>query len=471
MASPGHKIFVVEDDEHIRLLVETLLKGAGYAVVATGQPAEAHETARREAPDLVLCDIAMPVQDGYGVLRQLQADPETARIPVVFLTAHREFSERVRAFRFGVVDYVTKPFTRDMLLKKIEKVLEGLHHRPGVEGGTGEASVQTLMEEVKREGRSGILTVEDGGGEARAVFRGGELVEGVLSPVSESALARFQELDHDREAIVAHDPPRLPGGASGLPELQALPEALRTVLVVDDNPLFRAFLRDVLSRRGFTVHEAGDGEQALKTALDKRPWLILTDVSMPGVDGIEFCRRVRNHSLIRHTPLIFLSGWDDYKDRYRGLEAGADEYLSKETPVRELMIRIQLVLKRYSDLGGRAFKGPGMEGRLEIIGVPGLLQMCAQGRFTGVLSVGSAGRPAVVRFRDGEIVSAAAGGPTGADAIYELLSWSEGSFSFAPGEVEGTPLQPALAELLLEGCRRLDERRRSVAANPGREGA
>ena len=270
----------------------------------------------------------------------------------------------------------------------------------------------------------------------------------------------FQELDHDRESIVAHDPPRLPGSASALEELQALPDALRTVLVVDDNPIFRTFLHDVLGRRGFTVYEAGDGEEALRTALEQRPWLILTDVSMPGVDGIEFCRRVRRHSLIRHTPLIFLSGWDDYKDRYRGLEAGADEYLSKETPVRELMIRIQLVLKRYSDIGGRGFKGPGMEGRLEIIGMPGLLQMCGLGRLTGVLSVGSGGRPAVVRFREGEVVSAAAGGPTAADAIYELLSWTEGNFSFAPGEVEGDPLQPALTELLLEGCRRLDERQR-----------
>jgi DNA-binding response OmpR family regulator len=467
MASTPRKIFVVEDDEHIRLLVETLLKGAGYQIVCTGQPQEALEIARRESPDLVLCDIAMPVLDGYGVLRELQGDPETARIPVVFLTAHREFSERVRAFRFGVVDYVTKPFTKDILLKKIEKVLEGLHHRPGFEAGTGEQSVQGLMDEVRREGRSGVLTVKAAEGESRVVFKAGEMVEGSIPRVSEGAQVRFQELDHDRESIVAHDPPRLPGSASALEELQALPDALRTVLVVDDNPIFRTFLHDVLGRRNFTVYEAGDGEEALRTALSKRPWLILTDVSMPGVDGIEFCRRVRSHSLIRHTPLIFLSGWDDYKDRYRGLEAGADEYLSKETPVRELMIRIQLVLKRYSDIGGRGFKGPGMEGRLEIIGMPGLLQMCGLGRLTGVLSVGAGGRPAVVRFRDGEIVSAAAGGPTGADAIYELLSWTDGSFSFAPGEVEGEPIQPALTELLLEGCRRLDDRQRALAAERG----
>lgn len=458
---------MVEDDEHIRLLVDTLLKGAGYEVFSTSQPTDALEIARHKTPDLVLCDIAMPVLDGYGVLRDLQSDPETARIPVVFLTAHREFSERVRAFRFGVVDYVTKPFTKDILLKKIEKVLEGLHHRPGFEGGTGEESVQGLVEEVRREGRSGVLTVKGAEGESRAVFRGGEVVEGAIPPVSDGAQARFQELDHDREAIVAHDPPRLPGSASALEEMQALPDALRTVLVVDDNPIFRTFLRDVLGRRGFTVHEAGDGEEALRIALERRPWLILTDVSMPGVDGIEFCRRVRTHSLIRHTPLIFLSGWDDYKDRYRGLEAGADEYLSKETPVRELMIRIQLVLKRYSDIGRGGFKGPGMEGRLEIIGMPGLLQMCALGRLTGVLSVGSGGRPAVVRFREGTIISAAAGGPTGPDAVYELLSWTEGSFSFAPGDEEGEPMQPALTELLLEGCRRLDEHQRVANAARG----
>ena len=198
-------------------------------------------------------------------------------------------------------------------------------------------------------------------------------------------------------------------------------------------------------------------------------WLILTDVSMPGVDGIELCRRVRRHSLIRHTPLIFLSGWDDYKDRYRGFEAGADEYLSKETPVRELMIRIQLVLRRYSAIGERGVKGPAMEGRLEIIGMPGLLQMCGLGRLTGVLSVGTAGRPAVVSFREGEVIAATAGGPTGADAIYELLSWAEGNFSFAPGEVEGDPMQPALTELLLEGCRRLDERQRAAPAEGERD--
>ena len=94
--SDGRKIVVIEDDEAIRGLVTTFLKTGGHTVVATGDPLGAKELVRQEAPDLVLCDIAMPELDGYGVLRALQTDPETARYPVVFLTAHREFTERGR---------------------------------------------------------------------------------------------------------------------------------------------------------------------------------------------------------------------------------------------------------------------------------------------------------------------------------------------------------------------------------------
>src|SRR5439155_5640863 len=143
--------------------------------------------------------------------------------------------------------------------------------------------------------------------------------------------------------------------------------------------------RGLLQGQGFTVYEAGNGRDALALALDKRPWLILTDIRMPGDDGFEFCRRVRTHSLIRQTPLLFLSGWDDYKARYQGLELGADDFVSKETPVRELLIRIQLTLKRYMSLGRHGARGAGMEGQLEVMGTPGVLQVCHLTRLTGVL--------------------------------------------------------------------------------------
>jgi len=464
------KILVVEDDPPIRLLVESILRSAGYSVVSTGEPTRALELARPDPPDLVLCDIAMPGLDGYGVLKALQSDPSTARCPVVFVTAHKDFGERVRAFRFGVVDYVTKPFTREILLRKVERVLGGRHERSGVREEGGEA-VPGLLEQVRRESRSGVLTVTHEGGEGRALIQDGRVLESTLpAETGPDARAHFQELDLEREQIAAHNPLRLPGDPTSLPELDSLPEALRTVLVVDDNRIFRTFLKDALTRRGFTVHEAGNGEEGLRVALEKRPWLVLTDVAMPGVDGIEFCRRLRGHSLLRHTPLIFLSGWDEYRDRSRGLEAGADEYLSKDTPVRELLIRIQIVLKRYSDLGPAAGRGPGMEGRLEVIGTPGLLQMCHLSRLTGLLTVGSEERKLEVSFRDGEIVGARAGALAGPDAVFEFVSCSEGHFSFAPGDPgPGQPLGQTFSQVLLEGCRRLDEKRRDRAA-PERPG-
>lgn len=262
-----------------------------------------------------------------------------------------------------------------------------------------------------------------------------------------------------------YDPPALPSSASALPTFDDIPEVLRQVLVVDDNEVFRAFLRGLLQGQGFTVYEANNGVDALTIALDKRPWLILTDIRMPGADGFEFCRRVRSHSLIRQTPLLFLSGWDDYKSRYFGLELGADDFVSKETPVRELLIRIQLTLKRYMVLGRRGSSGSGMEGQLEVMGAPGVLQVCHLTRLTGVLVVEAGPRRMTIRFREGEIIGASGEGREGADAIYALLAWEEGRFHFVPGDPgEGPRLGPSFGELVLEGCRRLDEAQRAAAA-------
>jgi DNA-binding response OmpR family regulator len=186
---------------------------------------------------------------------------------------------------------------------------------------------------------------------------------------------------------------------------------------------------------------------------------------MPGIDGFEFCRRVRSHSLIRQTPLLFLSGWDDYKQRYEGLELGADDFLSKETPIRELLLRIQLLMRRYADLGVRARQGAGMEGQIEVVGAPGILQVCHLTRLTGTLSAVDADRRANVRFRDGEIVDAQCEETWGEDAVFAFLAWAQGRFHFHPGDPgEGVPLGESFSQMILEGCRRLDEMRGGTAS-------
>jgi hypothetical protein len=108
-----------------------------------------------------------------------------------------------------------------------------------------------------------------------------------------------------------------------------------------------------------------------------------------------------------------------------------------------------------------------MEGRIEVVGAPGLLQMCHLGRLTGVCSIGSGENKAELRFRLGELVGASVGELSGETVVYEVLEWSEGHFSFAPGDPgPGAPLGSGLSQLLLEGCRRLDEKLRAAASEP-----
>jgi DNA-binding response OmpR family regulator len=405
-------IAVVEDDRQSLDELHRLLGGAGYRVVSTDDARGALQLARDESPALLLVDADMAGMDGYAVLKAIQEDPVTAECPVVFLGANQDFGERVRAFRHGVADYLTRPIAPEVLLRKVEKALEA---------------------RAPRAGAPAAPTVTEVGPHAEIV-----------------------------------DPPRLPASPTAMPRLEDIPAVLRSVLVVEDNAVFRTFLRTLLTAQGFTVHEASDGDEGLRLALEHRPWLILTDVRMPDEDdGFEFCRKVRSHSLIRQTPLLFLSGWDDYKARYQGLELGADDFVSKQTPARELLIRIQVILKRYVDMGARERSGPGMQGELNVMGAPGVLQVCHLTRLTGTLTVKVGGRRMAVRFREGEIVGAEGEGRSGEAAVFALLAWEEGTFKFAPGDPGGgAPLGTSFNQLLLEGCRQLDEQRRADSQKP-----
>jgi CheY-like chemotaxis protein len=262
---------------------------------------------------------------------------------------------------------------------------------------------------------------------------------------------------------------RAPYAEEDMPDFNTVPPQFRTALIADEDEAFRKYLAMPLAAQGFTVHEAADGSAAWLLAVQNRPWLILADVSMPEVDGFEFCRRVRSHPLLSHTPLLFISGSDKYKERYRALQIGADDFLSKQMPIRELLMRIQLLLTKYSDLGEQKETGVeeaagAFQGRIEVFGAPALLQMCAQGGLSGLLTAfaeDESNTASVMGFREGEIISATTGTVSGVEAVYAYLAWQKGSFKFTPGDPgQGEPLAQSVEHLLLEGCRLLDESQR-----------
>lgn len=116
------------------------------------------------------------------------------------------------------------------------------------------------------------------------------------------------------------------------------------VLVVDDEPGVRASLVRALGLEGFEVTEAGDGEEALERVLEQPHDVVVLDVAMPGIDGLEVCRRLRRSG--ERVAVLMLTARDAVDDRVAGLEAGADDYLVKPFALKELIARIRALLRR-----------------------------------------------------------------------------------------------------------------------------
>jgi DNA-binding response OmpR family regulator len=117
-----------------------------------------------------------------------------------------------------------------------------------------------------------------------------------------------------------------------------------TILVVDDTPETLGFLTDTLDDAGFTVLIATDGESALALVDQITPDLVLMDALMPGMDGFETCRRLKNEKLLSHVPVIFMTGLSETEHVVQGLAAGGVDYVTKPIIVEELLARIRVHL-------------------------------------------------------------------------------------------------------------------------------
>jgi two-component system alkaline phosphatase synthesis response regulator PhoP len=116
-----------------------------------------------------------------------------------------------------------------------------------------------------------------------------------------------------------------------------------TILVVDDEPEIVRVVRDYLEHSGFTVHVAADGPAALRAARAQRPDLVVLDLGLPGLDGLDVTRALRREGQL---PIIMLTARADESDKLVGLELGADDYLTKPFSPKELVARVRAVLRR-----------------------------------------------------------------------------------------------------------------------------
>jgi two-component system alkaline phosphatase synthesis response regulator PhoP len=118
---------------------------------------------------------------------------------------------------------------------------------------------------------------------------------------------------------------------------------MKTILVVDDEPGIASLVRDYLEHAGFGLLVAGDGRNALALARSRRPDLVVLDLGLPGLDGLDVARALRRDSDV---PILMLTARTDEADRVAGLELGADDYVSKPFSPREIVARVRAILRR-----------------------------------------------------------------------------------------------------------------------------
>ena len=119
---------------------------------------------------------------------------------------------------------------------------------------------------------------------------------------------------------------------------------MEKVLVVDDEPSIVTLLRFNLEKAGYIVITADDGKTGLKMAMEESPDLIVLDLMLPGMDGMDVCKTLRQEKI--KTPILMLTARDDEFDKVLGLELGADDYLTKPFSPREVIARVKAILRR-----------------------------------------------------------------------------------------------------------------------------
>jgi len=272
------KVLVVDDELLIRNLLTDYLSGEGYEVILASNGEEACELAKTENPHVILMDIGMPGLNGIEACRRLKAEETTRYIPVVMMTG---FSyDRVDAIEAGADEFIKKPIDLVELSCRLKSIRR----------------MSYLTHELAR---------------------------------TEAETEQLEKNHHERDAESAKGVEM--GGA-----------VVNKVLVVDDQAEMRDVLSGFLKNEGYEVLLAVDGEEAIELAKRESPHVILLDIRMPGIDGIETCRKLRADKKTHSIPVIMISAVEERS--MEAIEAGADDFLSKPFAMVEVYTRVRSAL-------------------------------------------------------------------------------------------------------------------------------
>lgn len=235
----------------------------------------------------------------------------------------------------------------------------------------------------------------------------------------------------------------------------------QSLLLVDGDTRSLRVLEVSLRKAGFSVTPASSVQDALDKLELHAPDLIISETAFPDGDGFELRRRVRATPEWSEIPFIFLTAEAAIENKIRGLELGVDDYLTKPIYIKEIVTRINILLQKRQRVRFEERKDgrTRFAGRVADMPVVDVIQTIEISRKSGVIQfVGERGRQAAIYFRDGKVIDAEAGTLQGEDAVYRLLTWSEGEFEVVFRTVRRREVITTSSQgLLMEGMRRLDE--------------
>jgi DNA-binding response OmpR family regulator len=320
----GRSVLVADDDLVTQKILRLTLECAGYQVTAVSDGEETLRALEGWVPDVVVLDVMMPKLDGFSVLRRIRDDPRTARVPVVLLTARSSPDDLWRGWQEGVDYYLTKPFDCEELLRFMDRAVA-----PGVPQQVPDPSSELVTGPV-------------------------DPVVVPLDPVAGSVEAATGPVDAvARPVETAAGPVEPAEPAEASPASAPIPAtAMATVLVVDDDASIHKVLRLNLELEGYTVVSAFNGEEALECLASSRPDLVLLDVMMPVLDGLEVLRRIRENDATADLPVILLTARSTEEDMWEGWQRGVDYYLTKPFDIEELLRSMDRLLSGLPPVAG-----------------------------------------------------------------------------------------------------------------------
>jgi len=408
-------VLVVEDNKLNMKLVVTLLKIGKYAVLEAPDAGTGIRLAQEHLPDLILMDIQLPDMDGLSATRLIKSDPKTDKIPVVALTAYAMSKDEQATRDAGCDGYLSKPIDTKEFLKTITNFISGNGHGKNVVASGQKASILIVDDDVMNVKLLNALLSPDyhifkayGGSEALEIVREKMpdliLLDIMMPGINGYEVTRQLKSDPQTRNIpiilvtaLGGDEDKAKGIALGAdeflnkpvnqtelkarvksllklkvyqeqltarikseqelvapvnqPDLSRCEEGLSTVLLVEDSEKDRNLFKLYLEGQPYRLRTVRSGEEAIAECEKNKVDLVVLDLLLPGLDGFDVCRKLRETEQTRNIQILMVSNQNDLECKLKGLELGADEFLIKPIDREELIVRIRSLVrkKRYVD--------------------------------------------------------------------------------------------------------------------------